>query len=118
MLRAMAAGEDDPEVLADLAKGKLRDKIPFLREALRGQIGPHQRFMLSSHWRVLDAITAEIEELDREVATRMGPDEEAIERLDSIPGVGRWRRDGAGSEPLVRLPIRFWCLSTTYYETT
>jgi transposase len=89
MLRAMAAGEDDPEVLADLAKGKLRDKIPFLREALRGQIGPHQRFMLSSHWRVLDAITAEIEELDREVATRMGPDEEAIERLDSIPGVGR-----------------------------
>src|SRR5918999_1726481 len=39
--------------------------------------------------RVLDAITLELEELDREVATRMGPNEEAIERLDSIPGVGR-----------------------------
>lgn len=77
MLRAMAAGEDDPEVLADLAKGKLRDKLP------------HHRFMLSSHWRVLDAITAEIEELDQEVAARMKPAEEAIERLDSIPGVGR-----------------------------
>ena len=89
MLRAMAAGETNPDVLADLAKGKLRDKIPFLKEALRGQIGPHQRFMLSSHLRVLDAITLELEELDREVATRMGPDEEAIERLDSIPGVGR-----------------------------
>jgi transposase len=89
MLRAMAAGETHPDVLADLAKGKLRDKIPFLKEALRGQIGPHQRFMLSSHLRVLDAITLELEELDREVATRMGPDEEAIERLDSIPGVGR-----------------------------
>jgi transposase len=49
MLRAMAAGEDDPEVLADLAKGKLRDKLPLLKEALRGQIGPHHRFMLSSH---------------------------------------------------------------------
>src|ERR671918_2280379 len=89
MLRAMAAGETNADVLADLAKGKLRDKIPFLKEALRGQIGPHQRFMLSSHLRVLDAITLELEELDREVATRMGPDEEAIERLDSIPGVGR-----------------------------
>jgi transposase len=89
MLRAMAAGEDDPEVLADLAKGKLRDKLPLLKEALRGQIGPHHRFMLSSHWRVLDAITAEIEELDQEVAARMKPAEEAIERLDSIPGVGR-----------------------------
>jgi transposase len=89
MLRAMAAGETNADVLADLAKGKLRDKIPFLKEALRGQIGPHQRFMLSSHWRVLDAITLELEELDREVATRMRPNEETIERLDSIPGVGR-----------------------------
>jgi transposase len=89
MLRAMAAGENDPEVLADQAKGKLRDKIPLLREALRGQIGPHQRFMLSSHWRVLGAIKAEIEELDRKVATRLEPAAESIERLDSIPGVGR-----------------------------
>ena len=89
MLRAMAAGETNADVLADLAKGKLRDKIPFLKEALRGQIGPHQRFMLSSHLRVLDAITLELEELDREVATRMRPNEETIERLDSIPGVGR-----------------------------
>jgi transposase len=89
MLRAMAAGETNADVLADLAKGKLRDKIPFLKEALRGQIGPHQRFMISSHLRVLDAITLELEELDREVATRMRPDEETIERLDSIPGVGR-----------------------------
>jgi transposase len=93
MLRAMAAGETNADVLADLAKGKLRDKIPFLipflKEALRGQIGPHQRFMLSSHLGVLDAITLELEELDREVATRMRPNEETIERLDSIPGVGR-----------------------------
>jgi transposase len=89
MLRAMAAGETNADVLADLAKGKLRDKIPFLKEALRGQIGPHQRFMISSHLRVLDAITLELEELDREVATRMRPNEETIERLDSIPGVGR-----------------------------
>ena len=89
MRRAMAAGETNADVLADLAKGKLRDKIPFLKEALRGQIGPHQRFMLSSHLGVLDAITLELEELDREVATRMRPNEETIERLDSIPGVGR-----------------------------
>ena len=85
----MAAGETNADMLADLAKGKLRDKIPLLREALRGQIGSHQRFMLSSHWRVLDAIKAEIEGLDREVATRLEPAAESIERLDSIPGVGR-----------------------------
>jgi transposase len=62
---------------------------PFLKEALRGQMGPHQRYMLSSYLRVLDAITLALEELVREVATRMGPNAEAIERLDPVPGVGR-----------------------------
>ena len=48
MLRAMVAGEDDPKVLANMAKGRLRNKTSELEWALRGTMGPHQRFMLDS----------------------------------------------------------------------
>jgi transposase len=54
--------------------------------------------MLSSHLRLLEAINAEIGELDREVAARMGPVEETIERLNAIPGVGRRSAEGVLSE--------------------
>jgi transposase len=89
MLRAMTAGETDPKVLANMAKGQLRDKIPALQEALRGLVGTHQRFMLQSQLRHLDFLDEELERLDQEVAQRMAPFEEAVERLDGIPGMGR-----------------------------
>ena len=46
LLTAIAEGEEDPEVLADMAKGRLREKLEELREALQGVVGSHQRFML------------------------------------------------------------------------
>src|SRR4029079_17356348 len=46
MLRALIAGEDDPQVLADLARRKLRAKIPQLRLALHGRVTAHHRFLL------------------------------------------------------------------------
>lgn len=89
MLEAMVQGTEDPQVLAGLAKGKLREKRADLEEALRGLMGPHQRLLLQSHLRHLDFLDAEVADLDREVATRMAPFEGALSQADSIPGIGR-----------------------------
>ena len=89
MLAALAAGEDDPAVLADMAKGRLREKIDALEEALEGVMGPHQRFMLGTQLRRLSTLDADIERLDAEVAQRVGPHKDVLEAVDTIPGVGR-----------------------------
>jgi transposase len=89
MLEAMVEGTEDPAVLTALAKGKLRAKQPALETALQGLMGPHQRLLLASHLRHLDFLDAEIAQLDQEVAARLEPFQEALERLDEIPGVGR-----------------------------
>ena len=88
MLGAMIGGNDDPQALADLAKGILRKKRASLEEALNGRVGQHQQMMLKSQLRHLDFLDGEIEGLKGEVTSRMSPFEEAIERLDEIPGVG------------------------------
>jgi transposase len=89
MLEAMVQGIEDSQVLAALAKGRMRQKQTALGEALSGVVGPHQRLLLSSHLRHLDFLDGEIARLDQEVEARMRPFEEALERLDEIPGVGR-----------------------------
>ncbi len=89
MLAALAAGETDPKALADLARGRLREKLGQLEEALRGMVQDHQRFMLSSHLRHLEHLDTEIEVLDQEVARRLSPFEAMVAALDTIPGVGR-----------------------------
>ena len=89
MLAALAAGETDPETLAGLAKGRLREKTGELQEALRGLVRSHQRFMLESQLSHLDYLEAQIERLDQEVARRLRPFEETVAAVDTIPGVGR-----------------------------
>lgn len=89
MLEALVQGREDPEQLADLARGTLRKKLPALAEALRGLMGPHQRLLLQSQLRHLDFLSQEIEELSQEVERRIGPFEAAVQRLDGIPGIGR-----------------------------
>ena len=73
MLAALAAGEEDPEALADLARGQLRKKREELQEALRGLVQFHQRFMLASQLRHLEYLEAEVERLDEEVGPAGGP---------------------------------------------
>jgi transposase len=89
MLAELARGEADPEQLADLARGTLRNKRADLEQALRGLMGPHQRMLLQSQLRHLDFLAQEIAQLDREVAQRVDPFEAAIQLTDAIPGIGR-----------------------------
>ena len=88
MLAALAAGEEDPEVLANLAHGRLQRKHAELCTALHGVVGSHQRLVLQSHLRHLTFLDEEIERLSAEVTERLAPHHEAFERLDTIPGVG------------------------------
>jgi transposase len=89
MLRALIAGERDPVVLADHAKGVLRNKIPMLREALRGRFREHHAIMLRiilDHVGYLETATEQLDaEVDRVIAPFIG----ARDRLDTIPGVGK-----------------------------
>lgn len=89
MLAALVAGERDPEVLAELAKGRLRKKIPALREALRGRFKDHHALLLRlvlDHTAYLEAAIAE---LDTEIDKVMAPFAEARDHLDTITGVGK-----------------------------
>jgi transposase len=89
MLEAIIRGESDPTVLAQHARRQLRAKIPALERALAGCIGPHQRFLLAQHLAHVDFLDAAIERLAVEIAARLQPVEEVVERLQAIPGVGR-----------------------------
>ncbi len=89
MLEAMIRGEESPEVLSELAKGRMKSKKADLQKALRGLMGPHQRMMLAAQLRHIDYLDEEIARLDEEVKQRMFPFEEDLELVDTIPGVGR-----------------------------
>jgi transposase len=71
MLELLVAGEDDPAVLADLAQGKLRTKLPELERALTGRVGAHQRFLIGEHLATIDELEAGIARLSAEIATRL-----------------------------------------------
>ena len=88
ILGRLAEGEDDPAALADLARGRLRDKREELIAALTGLIQPHQRYMLRrqlDHVIYLDGVIAD---LDREIEERTAEAKQVLERLLTIPGVG------------------------------
>jgi transposase len=88
MLAALVAGERDPEVLADLAKGRLRKKIPELRDALRGRFRDHHALLLELCLDHAAHLEAAIVRLDREVDRVIAPFGEARDHLDTITGVG------------------------------
>ena len=89
MLEQLVAGQTDAGVLAQLARGRLRTKIPQLERALAGRVAPHQQFLLAQQLAHLDYLEEAIERVSAEVAERLRPVEAAVERLDTIPGVGR-----------------------------
>jgi transposase len=89
MLEALLGGTTDPQVLADLARGKLRKKLPELRKALAGRFQDHHRFMLEQILGHIDFLDESIEKVSQEVATRAVPFEVQMELLDTIVGLDR-----------------------------
>ncbi len=123
MLEAIVGGEGDPQVLADLAHGRLRSKLALLEQALTGRVRNHHRFLLAQQLGQLDFLEEQIAELEEQIAkviTQQPPADEpplpsvegepvpeapsgpavseagsdlswadAVELLDTIPGVGR-----------------------------
>jgi len=89
MVEAMIAGERDPKVLAQMAKSRLRAKIPALEEAFSGHFGDHHAFLCREIIGHLDHLDASIASLNGEIARRLVPFEAAVTILSSIPGVSR-----------------------------
>lgn len=97
MLTALVAGERDPQVLAELAKGKLRNKIPALRQALRGRFRDHHAVLIGlalDHIAHLETAIARLDErIDAVFAASVSeagvPFTQARDRLTTITGVGK-----------------------------
>jgi transposase len=89
MLQALVDGETDAAQLADLAIGALRAKLPQLQRALRGKMGPHQRFVLRELLGQIAEVEARIERVSAELRQRLAPDQELLARLDTIPGISQ-----------------------------
>jgi transposase len=89
MLRALLAGERDPKVLAELARGRLRKRLPELREALRGRFGAHHALLVRLALDHVEQLERSITALDAEVDRVIAPFAQARDRLDTITGVGK-----------------------------
>jgi transposase len=89
IVAALAGGMTDAAALADLAQGRMREKLPALERALAGCVGPHQRFLLAEQLAHVEYLDASIDRVSGEIRERLRPDEDAIARLVTIPGVGR-----------------------------
>jgi transposase len=88
MLAALVQGTTDPGVLADLARGKLRRKLPALRHALAGRFRAHHAFLVSQVLAHLDYLDEAIETLSAQVTEVIAPFAPRLQRLETIPGVG------------------------------
>jgi transposase len=89
MLEALVAGTTDATALAQLSRGRLREKLPQLEQALAGQFGPHHRFLIAQQLAHIDFLDASLERVSAEIGARLRPFEPEMERLQTIPGVGR-----------------------------
>lgn len=89
MIEALIDGQGDPEALAELARGRLRAKLPALREALNGRFSGHHARLASHILDHLDYLERTIEALSGEIAELVGPFQRQLEHLQTITGVGR-----------------------------
>ena len=92
MMTALIAGERDPKVLAELARARMRVKIPLLEEAFAGlRLGTfddHHRFLLARMLARVDAVNTDIAAVDLQIGDYFAPFADAAARLDQIPGIG------------------------------
>jgi transposase len=89
MIEALVQGTRDPLVLAELARGTLRRKIPKLREALEGRFGPHHALLASEMLSLVDHVEESIERLSTRIEELIAPFAHQVALLHTIPGVNR-----------------------------
>ena len=88
MLQALVEGQHDPAVLADLAKRRLRAKIPALTEALTGRFSEHHGFLARMYLDTIDQRTRQIDELNARIEAAMEPFRSFCALIGTIPGIG------------------------------
>ncbi len=89
ILAALLAGCTDVALLADLARGKLRQKREALEQALQGRLDAPHRLLLTMYLEQVDLLDEHIAQLSAQIAARVQPQEAVLVRLETIPGVGR-----------------------------
>jgi transposase len=89
MLDQIVQGQSDPALLAELAKGRLRDKQDLLLKALSGRVRPHHRFMLAQHLSHIDFLDEAIAQLNEQIQEQMRPFAVALATWDSLPGINQ-----------------------------
>jgi len=87
MMRALIDGQADADALAELAKGKLRNKLPELRKALQGSFRAHHSFLLERMLAHIAGLEDDITAISQRVEEQLAPFEKAVELLCTIPGV-------------------------------
>jgi transposase len=88
MLAALLGGEQDPAVLAELARGRLRAKLPALRQALEGRVQPHHLVLIGQILAHVDFLEGSIAQVQEAIDRCQAPYTDAVELLQTIPGVG------------------------------
>jgi len=89
ILAALVAGETEPTVLAELARGRMRSKRELLAQAVVGRFTAHHAFLITEHLSQLDYLEEAMERVSAEIGRRLAAEQEALELLDTIPGVGQ-----------------------------
>jgi transposase len=89
MMASLIAGERNPKVLAQLARGRMRAKVTLLEEAFVGNFTSHHQFLLTTMLARIDATSDDIAEVEAQIETVITPFVPAVKRLDEITGVGR-----------------------------
>jgi transposase len=87
MLEAIIEGTSSPAQMAQLAKGKLRDKLAELQLALEGSVQPHHRFLLATQLRRIKSVEDDLAQLDKYIDEKLEPYREQHKLLMTIPGV-------------------------------
>jgi transposase len=87
MLQALIGGEQDADVLAALARGRLRAKLPALRLAWEGRVQPHHRFLLTRILAPIDYLQQSLGQVEQEIEAHLHPFEEAMALVQGMTGI-------------------------------
>ena len=88
MVEALIAGQRDPQALAELARGTMRNKIPDLAMACAGRFGEHHGLLARMHLDHIDHLTSMIDQLDQRIEQMLDPFAQQLSLLRTIPGIG------------------------------